>query len=221
MKKTLILLSSVALLSAAFITGCKKDDEDTTAPVIYLNGDNPDYSILKFAYIDEGATATDDVDGTVTVTSSGTVNKDIAGTYTLSYTATDASANAAVAASRTVSVVDMSGSYAAFDSCGASTDTTYSESITVNNTAINFSKFANYINAAVNGTISGNNRDEYTINIPSQTVMSGNPAANRTFSGTGTIEFAKVAGNVVRTIRIEYSETTNGNTVSCTEVYTK
>ena len=76
---------------------------DTTAPVVTVTGDNPATVELGATYTDAGATASD-LD-TVTVTSDGTVDTGTVGTYTITYTATDASGNSA-AAVRTVNVVD-------------------------------------------------------------------------------------------------------------------
>jgi len=78
---------------------------DTTAPVITLTGNNPVTIELGDTYTDEGATATDE-SGDITVTTSGTVDTSIVGSYTLTYTATDASGNDATAVVRTVNVVD-------------------------------------------------------------------------------------------------------------------
>ena len=47
------------------------------------------------AYSDAGATATDDVDGAVTVSTTGSVISSSAGEYTLTYSATDAAGNTA------------------------------------------------------------------------------------------------------------------------------
>ncbi len=76
--------------------------EDTTAPVITMLGSTNVNHELGTSYIDAGATAIDAVDGSVSVSSSGTVD-DIAGTYTLTYTATDSTGNA-TSATRTVVV---------------------------------------------------------------------------------------------------------------------
>ena len=78
---------------------------DTTAPVITLTGDNPVTIELGDTYTDEGATATDE-SGDITVTTSGTVDTSIVGSYTVTYTATDSSGNEATAVVRTVNVVD-------------------------------------------------------------------------------------------------------------------
>ena len=78
---------------------------DTTAPVVTVTGDNPATVELGGTYTDAGATATD-ASGAVTVVTSGdTVDPDTLGTYTITYTSTDASGNAGTA-TRTVNVVD-------------------------------------------------------------------------------------------------------------------
>ncbi|MDA8605111.1 DUF5011 domain-containing protein, partial [Gammaproteobacteria bacterium] len=77
---------------------------DTTAPVVTVTGDNPASVELGETYTDAGATATD-ASGAVTVVTSGSVDTDTVGEYTLTYTSTDASGNAGTA-SRTVNVVD-------------------------------------------------------------------------------------------------------------------
>ncbi|MDB4356114.1 DUF5011 domain-containing protein [Akkermansiaceae bacterium] len=74
---------------------------DTTAPVITLVGNATPKVEAGFPYNDAGATA----DGGETVTASGTVNTSVVGTYTITYTATDASGNVGTA-TRTVIVED-------------------------------------------------------------------------------------------------------------------
>ncbi len=80
---------------------------DETVPVITLTGSSTVNHEQGTSYSDQGATATDAVDGSVTVTTSGSVGAD-AGTYTLTYTATDSAGNTATAA-RTVIVADTTG----------------------------------------------------------------------------------------------------------------
>jgi hypothetical protein len=70
---------------------------DTVAPVITIDGDNPVSINVGDTYTDAGATAVDDVDGTVSVNSSGTVDTSTIGTYTIIYTATDTAGNIATA----------------------------------------------------------------------------------------------------------------------------
>jgi surface protein len=66
---------------------------DTQAPVITLNGESTISIPLGRAYFATTATANDDIDGIVAVTVEGRVNTDTLGTYTLTYTATDAAGN--------------------------------------------------------------------------------------------------------------------------------
>ena len=74
---------------------------DTTPPVITVIGDNPATVELGNTYIDLGATA----DGGESVSVSGTVDVFVAGSYTLTYTATDDAGNVGTA-TRIVNVVD-------------------------------------------------------------------------------------------------------------------
>lgn len=80
--------------------------QDSTAPVISVAGDNP-YSLeCTGSYTDSGATATDDIDGSLTVTSDTTsVNEDVVGSYSVSYSAVDRSTNTD-SDTRTVNVSD-------------------------------------------------------------------------------------------------------------------
>jgi hypothetical protein len=76
---------------------------DTIAPVITQNGSNVS-QIVGTTYTDAGATCTDNVDPTCTVVTTSTVNTAIAGTYTVTYGATDAAGNVATAVVRTVTI---------------------------------------------------------------------------------------------------------------------
>jgi len=76
---------------------------DTTAPVITISGDNPLEVTQGETFSDPGATAKDDRDGTVSVTPTGTVVMDTAGSYEITYTATDKAGNKSTA-KRTVIV---------------------------------------------------------------------------------------------------------------------
>ncbi|WP_296385131.1 immunoglobulin-like domain-containing protein [Winogradskyella sp.] len=80
---------------------------DTTAPVITLTG----ASTINFeqgdSYADQGATATDNIDGNLTssiVVGGDTVNTNIVGSYVITYNVSDNAGNAAVEVTRTVNV---------------------------------------------------------------------------------------------------------------------
>ncbi len=77
---------------------------DTTPPVLSLSGANPINHEQGTTYTDPGASANDNIDGTVSVTVQGEVG-DAAGTYTLTYTAIDSAGNQSTA-TRQVIVAD-------------------------------------------------------------------------------------------------------------------
>ena len=79
-------------------------DPDTTPPVVTLNGANPVEIVVGNSYIEAGATATDDKDGSVAVTVTGSVDTSVVGTYTITYSTTDIAGNTAIK-TRTVNVV--------------------------------------------------------------------------------------------------------------------
>lgn len=68
---------------------------DTISPVITIKGSNPITVIQNVIYTDAGATAIDNIDGTVTVISTGSVDTSILGIYTITYTSTDKAGNKA------------------------------------------------------------------------------------------------------------------------------
>ena len=74
---------------------------DTTAPVITVTGDNPMTVELGGTYSEPGAES----NGGETVTITGSVDTATLGSYTITYTATDANSNTG-SATRTVNVVD-------------------------------------------------------------------------------------------------------------------
>ena len=80
---------------------------DTTKPVITLIGDATVRVNVGATYSDAGATASDNVDGTITssISANSTVDTTTAGTYTVTYNVSDTAGNAADAVVRTVNVV--------------------------------------------------------------------------------------------------------------------
>lgn len=77
---------------------------DTTPPVISLLGASEINITVGDSYTDDGATATDDVDPSVTVTTTGSVDTATAGNYTVAYNATDIAGNMALEVTRIVHV---------------------------------------------------------------------------------------------------------------------
>lgn len=81
------------------------DVDDTEAPVITLNGANPQYIEKGTSYVELGAIVTDNVNENLAAridTTNVNVNKD--GTYVVKYNATDLSGNDAIEVERTVIV---------------------------------------------------------------------------------------------------------------------
>ena len=79
---------------------------DTTAPVITRLGSATVSLNVGETYSDAGATATDNVDGTITssIVTVNPVNVNTAGTYTVTYNVSDAAGNAATQVTRSVTV---------------------------------------------------------------------------------------------------------------------
>lgn|GEM_PF-2207982 len=81
--------------------------QDTTAPVINLNGTTPMDIEYGSVYTESGATWTDDVDGSgAAVVGGDAVNTSALGSYVVTYNYTDTNGNTATQVSRTVNVVD-------------------------------------------------------------------------------------------------------------------
>lgn len=224
MKKQILSITATMLLASALVlTSCNK--EDTNAPVITLKGDASMTADFKGTFADPGATATDldgkdnESDISSSIVTSGTVNTSSAEAYMLKYNVTDEAGNAASEVSRTVNVViknsNMFGSYSCTDQVGGGTVNTFSDVLAAGTQAnsLILPKFAFYTNTtpSVYVIVKGTNGTE--IEMPSQTVTANN--ATRKFAGSGSIS---KDGKV---ITINYTEETNGTTVSGVDVYTK
>lgn len=188
MKRKLFFPALFILALMIVLVSCKKDDDnnnatDTTAPVITITGSNPATVTLGTSYTDAGATAIDDVDGDIStsITVSGTVNTAQKGTYTKTYTVSDAAGNTATA-TRTVNVTNsadyLAGNYHVADLVNGTPqnyDVQVSAHSTVNNKFLiyNFRTW-NYIEATISTAT--------TFLVPSQSV----PLTTITISGTGT-----------------------------------
>lgn len=86
------------------IKNTQEIQQDNTAPEITLNGDNPFHINVGESYTEPGATAIDNIDGSITVRISGNVNTNTEGTYTITYTSTDNARNTTTT-TRTIIVI--------------------------------------------------------------------------------------------------------------------
>jgi hypothetical protein len=190
MKKQILFTALIALAGSTLLfNGCKKDDEDVDAPVITVTGNNPDNVILNSSsnYSDAGATAHDTKDGSVAVSTSGTVDMTTAGTYTITYTAHDAAGNS-VSATRTVNVnIDRSNyvwsGYAALDTAASTGYFTYSGAISAGS-ASNAIIISNFSGTLANCTATVNGA---TVTIASQSVGAYTMVGSGTMNNKGTI----------------------------------
>jgi hypothetical protein len=131
MKKHFLTLAAVTLTAGAFIfTGCSKDD--VTAPVVTLVGGDEVIILNSGPYTEKGATANDDKDGVLVPTWAGSVNTDLVGVYTITYSATDAAGNTGEA-TRTVTVRNEADVYAG-EYTAESPDTVGTQILTVSPT---------------------------------------------------------------------------------------
>lgn len=224
MNKRIALLPALFVaLSSLVYTGCK-DDEDTTPPVVTLNGDQNVTIYLQGTFTDPGATAVDDEDGSVTVSTSGTVDNNFADDYTITYSATDAAGNTGTNF-RVVTVANelgssaFEGTYSCIITASGQAPYTYTESLALSNTlnkALEWSKFGDYANAnaKLNIVLGTNNQ----VTIPTQTIVCGTPAVARTFDGNGTLVGTGGPGS---TVILNINETVNSITGAFTYTYTK
>ncbi|NVO01292.1 MAG: DUF5011 domain-containing protein [Bacteroidetes bacterium] len=224
MKKGILSIAAIALFGGALLfSGCSK--EDTTKPVITLNGAASVDVVLGATYTDLGATANDDTDGDITasITSDASTtnpNVNLKGTYTINYSVSDAALNEGTA-TRTINVKNalenLAGNYTATDdynndgTVDANWTETISTSSTINNQLV-FSRFAYYTGCALKVNVSGST---ISFTTGDQTFNCGSPAQNRTFSNiTGTV--------IGTTITISYHEVdADGFTTTGTDVFVK
>lgn len=156
---------------------------DTTNPVITIQGTNPTSIVKGTSYTDAGATATDDIDGTITVTSTGSVNSNVVGTYNIQYSATDAAGNNS-SATRIVNVT-MSESEPA---------DTIAPVITLNGeSSINIVKGTNYSDAGASAT----DNVDGTVTVSKSGIVDTNTVGAYSIGYTAV----DVAGNVATATR--------------------
>jgi hypothetical protein len=216
MKKMRNLLA-LAIIGSVLFVSC---GDDTTKPVVTLKGASDTTIVLNSTWTDPGAIAEDDEDGVITdIQVTGTVNVNLTGTYVITYSATDAAGNTGTK-SRTVRVRNTAdgwaGSYSVIDEVEGS-QYTYSDIISYSQTENRFvrvTKFAYYDNGGVKFKFENPETVPTDITLPPQTVYCGDPAADRTFSGSGE-------ATTNESFYIDYIESTGGTSVTGIETYTK
>ena len=230
MKKSAIVLIFGILIgsSVVFTTGCKKND--TTGPSVTLTGDASVILSLNGSFTDPGATANDDVDGSVTVTSdasSANPNVNLTGVYVITYTATDNAGNVG-STTRTVTVKNDAESYAGNYNVNDTTggfSILFTQTIKVDsaiNNRVHFSRFNDYAN---NTSIFATRLPNGNLEIPSQTALSIGAGANlcdianHTFASSGGTNFWPFATGFV----IAFSDLNlcNSSSITFTQIYTK
>jgi uncharacterized repeat protein (TIGR01451 family) len=155
---------------------------DTVAPTITLNGPNPMTVECHTSFTDPGATADDACSGSAAVTATNNVNVNTPGSYTITYSATDAASHTQTA-TRTVNVVDTIAPTTQFNNL----------TIFLNNLTIVF----NTNSYTVNGTTHPFNgvsctHDGYTFSFNGQTVTvtKNGYSVSYTFSGNTLVLWA-------------------------------
>lgn len=137
MKNISFFQSGLYILLFLVLSECKK--KDSTLPVITLLGGNNVQLILNAPWADPGYNASDNADGDITanVIVSGTINKNLAGTYVITYTVADNAGNE-TSVYRSVTIYNeanfLSGKYFAKDTSSLHTATTFTATITPSNT---------------------------------------------------------------------------------------
>ena len=151
-------------------------------------GDNPLYINQGDTYTDPGATAIENVDGNLTnqIVTVNNVNTAVAGTYTVTYTVTDAAGNTAIPVVRTLNVLVLD---------------TEAPAITLNGPAtININQGDTYTDPGATAT------DNVDGDLTSSIVVSGTIDTNNPGTYTVTYTVNDAAGNaatpVVRTVNV-------------------
>lgn len=212
MKHSQLFAGVLAMILSSFVfSACNKD---SIPPVITLLGDDPMEIALYSPYSEPGATAEDDVDGELTdmIDITGTVNSDILGDYTITYTVADERGNT-TSIDRTVSVVIMRENYTGSWAVAQGSDCpfTWTSGTTQNIAAgssvneIVFNDFYGGLGGSLTANISGQN-----LTIPSQ-----NPLSLGEVAGTGVIN--NTAGEII----LSLTRSTLLGDETCTLTYAK
>ena len=175
------------------------DDPDVIAPVITLNGSPSINLFVDDAYIELGATATDDLDGDISsqiVIDATAVNTAVAGTYTVTYNVSDTAGNTAVEVVRTV-IVD--------------TDPVIpNEAPVANDDTVDLVQ----IGSTISFTVTENDADSDGNLVPSSVLINSNPSEGvAAVASDGTITYVHT-GSTATTDSLSYTVQDTENAVS-------
>lgn len=222
MKKQIFAFASIVMIAGVFtMTSCSK--EDITAPVITVTGGNTVAQNLPSSagagtWTNPTATATDDEDGDISssISVTGTVDPNTAGTYTLTYTVSDAAGNTAtetVAVTVSNTADYLEGSYLGRDTCQVTAPFNYNPNPTVS------------ASNTVNGNFVINNFGGFGASININAALSGTTisvAASQSLGGSASIVAA--SGSVTNTttpvFMITYTWTDGSSNEVCISTYT-
>lgn len=215
MKKQIFALTSMVMIAGVLtFTSCSK--EDITAPVITVAGGNSVAHVLNASFAAPAATASDDEDGdlTASVSVTGTVNENLVGAYTLTYTVSDAAGNTATE-TVTVTVANSAaylvGAYTnAYDTCQSAVAAYFDASISAD--------------AAVNNKIGITGFGAFGNTITIIATVSG---SSMSFAGSqplgGSSSLITSSGTITNmsdpTFTVAYTWTDGASTEVCTSTY--
>jgi hypothetical protein len=181
-------LPLVALVSGAIaLSGCggsgnkstEPDDQapailDTTAPVLLLSGSESVTAEVGSTYVEQGASAIDNIDGSVSVITLGSVDTSVLGTNTITYTATDAAGNTTIV-TRQITVTDTTAPVITL--VGSSEIELLRGEVFVEPGVTALDSFEGIITVATTGAIDNTTAGTYTLTYTASD-SSGNPASS-------------------------------------------
>jgi hypothetical protein len=149
MKKEILYITYLLLLSVVFVASCQKIDNDRVPPVIIINGNNPQWLILGCEYNDAGIEIVDDKSEVFDVYIADNIKSDSIGDYYVKYTVIDSDSNISVALRKVVvepfSIDDYVANYIVKDTVKPlGPSGTYQASVSIFNTSVPIMKIANF-----------------------------------------------------------------------------
>lgn len=153
---------------------------DNEPPVITMNGEASIKIPLGSVYVNEGATAVDNLDGNVTskITVTSNVVPNILGTYKVTYNVSDAAGNEAIPVTRDVIVYEITPPTVTFDTNGstgyaktASTTVTVTDNVAVDTSSLKYIWTTSIVQPAENSFI---NTFTNGVNLEAPSGVSGN-----------------------------------------------